>query len=180
MTHSGEQMLSGRPVNNRPPSVEVKMLSSSAQRVQDALKSLGFQHEVVELQETTRSAAEAAAAVGCQVGQIAKSLVFRGKKSGKPLLVIASGSNRVNEKRMAELLGEPIERATPEFVREKTGFAIGGIPPVGHAEALETYLDEDLLQFPEIWAAAGNPNAVFKLAPSDLKAMTGGRVVQVK
>ena len=156
------------------------MLSSSAQRVQDVLRTLGFQHEVMELPQTTRSAAEAAEAVGCQVGQIAKSLVFRGKQSGKPLLVVASGANRVNEKRMAELLGEPIERATPDFVRERTGFAIGGIPPVGHAEPIETYLDEDLLQFSEIWAAAGNPNAVFKLAPSDLLAMTGGRVAPVK
>ena len=144
------------------------------------MRSLGFQHDIVELTETTRSAAEAASAVGCEVGQIAKSLVFRGKRSGRPLLVIASGANRVNEKRMAEFLGEPIERATPDFAREKTGFAIGGIPPVGHAESIETFLDEDLLQFSEIWAAAGNPNAVFKLAPPDLKAMTGGRVVQVK
>ena len=156
------------------------MLSSSAQKVQDALRSLGFKHEILELLQTTRSSTEAAEAVGCQVGQIAKSLVFRGKQSGKPLLVIASGSNRVNEKLMKELVGEPVERATPDFVRERTGFAIGGIPPIGHSEPLETYLDEDLLRFPEIWAAAGNPNAVFKLAPSDLVAMTGGRVVQVK
>jgi len=158
----------------------VKMLSPSAQRFQDTLRSLGFQHAVLELPQTTRSAAEAAEAAGCQVGQSAKSLVFRGKQSGKPLLVIASGSNRVNEKHMAELVGEPIERATPDFVRERTGFAIGGIPPVGHTESLATYLDEDLFRFPEIWAAAGNPNAVFKLAPSDLEAMTGGRVAQVK
>lgn len=156
------------------------MLSPSAQRVQDALRSLGFDYQVAELPETTRTAGEAAAAVGCQVGQIAKSLVFRGSQSGKALLVIASGSNRVDEKRMAELLGERIERATPDFARERTGFVIGGIPPLAHPESLETYLDEDLFLFQDIWAAAGNPNAVFKLAPSDLVTMTAGRVVRVK
>jgi prolyl-tRNA editing enzyme YbaK/EbsC (Cys-tRNA(Pro) deacylase) len=118
--------------------------------------------------------------VGCQLGQIAKSLVFKGRESGNPVLVIASGSNRVNEKGMAMLLGEPIERATPDFVRERTGFAIGGVPPVGHVESIVTFLDEDLLQYQEIWAAGGNPNALFRLAPADLVAMTGGQVASIK
>lgn len=156
------------------------MLSASAERVQAALKTMGFSHEVIELSETTRSAAEAATAVGCQLGQIAKSLVFKGRESGNPVLVIASGSNRVNEKGMAMLLGEPIERATPDFVRERTGFAIGGVPPVGHVESIVTFLDEDLLQYQEIWAAGGNPNALFRLAPADLVAMTGGQVASIK
>jgi prolyl-tRNA editing enzyme YbaK/EbsC (Cys-tRNA(Pro) deacylase) len=157
-----------------------KVLSSSAKKVQEVLKVLGFTHRVMELPQTTRSAAEAAGALGCQVGQIAKSLIFKGKRTERPVLVIASGSNRVDEKRVGELLSEPIERANADFVRERTGFAIGGVPPVGHAEKLETFIDEDLLRYEEIWAAAGNPNAVFKLTPGDLVKMTGGRVVHIK
>lgn len=156
------------------------MLSPSAQRVQDALLEKGFSNQVVELSQTTRSAAEAAAAVGCQVGQIVKSLVFSRRNSGRPVLVLTSGANRVDERLVGALLEEPIERANPDKVREATGFAIGGVPPVGHATLVETLIDEDLMRFAEIWAAAGNPNAVFKLAPSELAAMTGGRVVRVK
>lgn len=155
-------------------------LSPSAQRVQDALCRMGLPSQVVELPQTTRTAAEAAAAIGCRVEQIAKSLVFRGRQSQKPVLVIASGVNRVNEKRVGELLGERIERADPDFVRARTGFVIGGVPPVGHLERLATFIDEDLLQYGEIWAAAGNPNAVFRLVPSDLSRMTDGQVVSVK
>ncbi len=155
-------------------------LSPSAQRVQDALASLGFPHRVVELSQTTRSSAEAAQAIGCEVGQIVKSLVFRGKRSGRPILVAASGANRVSEKRIAELVGEPIERPDAEYVRARTGFAIGGVPPLGHSEPLDTFIDEDLMGYSEVWAAAGNPNAVFKLEPADLPRMTGGRVVPVK
>jgi len=156
------------------------LLSLSAQKVQDALKALGLDNEVVELPDTTRSAAEAAAAIGCTVAQIAKSLIFRSKNSGKAVLVIASGVNRVNEKRLAELAGERIERADADFVRQKTGFVIGGVPPVGHLERLETFIDQDLLKYQEIWAAAGNPNAVFKLAPSELVRMTGGQVMSIQ
>jgi len=134
----------------------------------------------VELAQTTRTAAEAAAAIGCQVGQIAKSLVFRGKQSHRPILVIASGPNRVSEANLGELVGEPIERADADYVRQRTGFAIGGVPPVGHLETLLTFVDEDLLRYEDIWAAAGNPHAVFKLSPSDLVRMTGGQVVAVK
>lgn len=155
-------------------------LSASSRRVQEALQELGFRYQVVELPRTTRTSAEAAEAIGCQVAQIAKSLVFRGKRSHKPILVIASGSNRVDEVRLAELVGEPVERPEAEFVRQQTGFVIGGVPPVGHARRLETFVDEDLLLHREIWAAAGNPFAVFRLSPTDLAAMTGGRVVSVK
>jgi Cys-tRNA(Pro) deacylase len=155
-------------------------LSASAQKVQDVLISLGFANQVVEMPDTTRTAAEAAQAVGCRIEQIAKSLVFRGKQSHNPILVIASGSNRVNEKKIAEFAAEAIERPDAEFVRQTTGFVIGGVPPLGHTQHLETFIDEDLLQYGEIWAAAGNPNAVFKLTPTDLVQMTGGRVVNVK
>jgi len=155
-------------------------LSSSARKVQDVLKATGLPCQVVELPASTRSAQEAAQTVGCEVGQIAKSLVFRAKNSGKPVLVIASGVNRVSEKRLAELTGEPIGKADADFVRQRTGFAIGGVPPVGHAEALETYVDEDLLRYTEIWAAAGTPNAVFKLSPDELEKMTGGKVTAIK
>ncbi len=156
-------------------------LNHSAQRIQDALRALGFEHlEVKEFPQTTRTAAEAAAAIGCEVAQIAKSLVFKGRHTGKAILVIASGVNRVNEKRIAALAGEPIERPDADFVRAKTGFVIGGVPPVGHAEKLETWIDEDLSQLEEIWAAAGTPFAVFKLAPADLPRMTAGVVTAIK
>ena len=109
-----------------------------------------------------------------------KSLVFMSKETKKPVLVVASGSNRVNEKKIGEYLEEPIKKADADFVRESTGFAIGGIPPVGHASHIVTFIDEDLLSYKEIWAAAGTPHAVFPLTPDDLVKITGGRVVSVK
>lgn len=135
--------------------------------------------KVIELPESTRSAKDAAQAVHCQVGQIAKSLVFSGDASGVAILVIASGANRVDEARLAAELGEPVKISSAEVVRQKTGFAIGGIPPVGHLTPLPTYIDEDLLAYDEIWAAAGTPNAVFRLDPADLIRMTSGRVIKV-
>ena len=155
-------------------------LKASAQRVQDALTARGFSNQIVELADSTRTAAEAAAALGCTVGQIAKSLIFRGAQTGQALLVIASGANRVNEKQMATQLGEPLQKATADFVREQTGFAIGGVPPIGHAQPVTTVIDEDLLQFAEIWAAAGHPHAVFRLTPDELVRMTEGVVLCVK
>jgi prolyl-tRNA editing enzyme YbaK/EbsC (Cys-tRNA(Pro) deacylase) len=153
-------------------------LKPSARKVQDALAAAGFRNQVVELPDSTRSAAEAAAAVGCEVAQIAKSLVFRAA-SGRAVLVVASGVHRVDEKRLADELGEPIGRADAELVRTETGFAIGGVPPIGHAKELVTLVDEALLAHAEIWAAAGHPNAVFRLTPAELVAMTRGRVVRV-
>jgi prolyl-tRNA editing enzyme YbaK/EbsC (Cys-tRNA(Pro) deacylase) len=154
-------------------------LKPSAQKVQDALRAAGFANEVVELPESTRTAAEAAAAAGCAVGQIVKSLVFRAEPSGRAVLVVASGAHRVDEKRVAAEVGEGIGRASPELVREQTGYAIGGVPPVGHPAALVTIVDEALLGYAEIWAAAGHPNAVFKLTPDELVRMTRGRVARV-
>jgi len=154
-------------------------LSPSAQKVQQALQAIGLQLEVVELPDSTRTSQEAAQAIGCQVGQIAKSIVFRAGASQRPVLVIASGPNRVNEKVIEELTGEPIGKADAEFVRQKTGFVIGGVPPVGHVEHLRTFIDQDLLQYADIWAAAGTPHAVFRLTPNELLQMTGGLVVKV-
>jgi prolyl-tRNA editing enzyme YbaK/EbsC (Cys-tRNA(Pro) deacylase) len=153
-------------------------LKPSAQRVQDALTERGLGERVVELAATARSAAEAAAALGCEVGQIAKSLVFRLRQSGRPVLIVACGSNRVDLARVEALLGEPLDRADPDFVREQTGYAIGGIPPLGHARPLVTVVDEDLLRYQRIWAAAGHPNAVFPLTPRELVAVTGGQVAR--
>jgi len=155
-------------------------LSSSAQKVQDLLTSLGFNCTVIEHAESTRTAQEAADRAGCTLGQITKSLIFKGKTSHKPILVLTSGSNRVDEKRISEYAGEHIVRADADFVRAVTGFAIGGVPPLGHAQKMETFLDEDLLQYQTIWGAAGTPNAIFELTPDDLKKMTSGKVVRVK
>jgi prolyl-tRNA editing enzyme YbaK/EbsC (Cys-tRNA(Pro) deacylase) len=140
---------------------------------------LGDKYEVLEFDAGTRTAADAAAAIGCTVAEIAKSLLFRAKPSGRPVLVVASGDNRVDEKKVAALIGEKISRADADFVREMTGFAIGGVPPVGHATAPVTLIDEDLMKFATIWAAAGTPNAVFQLKPAALAELTGGRLVDV-
>jgi prolyl-tRNA editing enzyme YbaK/EbsC (Cys-tRNA(Pro) deacylase) len=155
-------------------------LSDTAQKFQEHLRALGFANTVVEHEQTTRTSAEAAEAVGCELGQIAKSLIFKGKQSGKALLVIASGLNRVDEKKLRALAGEKVERPDADFVRQKTGFAIGGVPPVGHAERLDTFIDESLMHYDTVWAAAGTPNAVFPLTPADLVKMTGGKVADLK
>jgi prolyl-tRNA editing enzyme YbaK/EbsC (Cys-tRNA(Pro) deacylase) len=155
-------------------------LQASAQKVQDMLRERGFSARVVSLADSARTAREAARAIGCEVEQIVKSLVFKGKDSAQPVFVVASGSNRVNEQRISELVGEPIEKADADFVRRHTGFVVGGVPPLGHGEPLRTYIDEDLLKFAVIWAAAGTPHAVFQLTPADLQAMTGGQVVSIK
>lgn len=135
-------------------------------------------HPVKTFPAGTRTAADAAAAIGCSVGQIVKSLVFR-RAGGSALLVVASGSNRVDEAKLEALVGEGVGKADADFVRAATGFAIGGVPPAGHAAPVETIVDEDLLTFDEIWAAAGTPRDVFALTPDELVAMTGGRVADV-
>ena len=154
-------------------------LPPSAGKVQRALDAHGASFRVVEMPATTRTAQEAAAAIGCRVGQIAKSILFKGAASGKAILVIASGANRINEQRIAEHAGEPLAKATPDFVREATGYAIGGVPPIGFPRPIETWIDRDLLKYPEIWAAAGTPFAVFSLDPAVLAGLTGGTVLDV-
>ena len=155
-------------------------LKSSAQKVQEALHGLGLNCEVIQMQATTRTAEDAAHAVGCEVGQIVKSLVFESKQSRRPILVVASGANRVNEKKLGQQISEPVKMANAEFVREMTGFAIGGVPPLGHRHPLTIFIDEDLLKYDEIWAAAGTPFAVVKLTPDELKMITNGTVISVK
>jgi len=157
----------------------VAELPPAALRVQEALAARGVETTIVYLERAARTSAEAAAAVGCRVDQIAKSLVFRLATRGTPLLVIASGANRVDEARVAGLVGEPLGKADADFVRAHTGFAIGGVAPIGHPTPLNTYIDADLFKYAEIWAAAGTPNAVFALTPADLEAMTSGKVVTV-
>jgi prolyl-tRNA editing enzyme YbaK/EbsC (Cys-tRNA(Pro) deacylase) len=154
-------------------------LSASARKVQAILQQRGFACQVVELPDSTRTAKEAAQAVGCQVEQIVKSLIFRGRQSQTPYLVLASGPNRVDEQRLSALANEPIEKADADFVRQRTGFAVGGVPPLGHTEPLVTFIDETLLRHERLWAAAGTPHAVFQLTPADLQAMTGGKVVTI-
>jgi prolyl-tRNA editing enzyme YbaK/EbsC (Cys-tRNA(Pro) deacylase) len=155
-------------------------VGTSAERVRQALAGLGLVPDIREFSETTRTSAEAAAAIGCTVAQIAKSVVFRAVALNRVVLVMASGANRVDEKLVGAAVGDRIAKADATFVRDKTGFAIGGVAPVGHTEKPVTLIDEDLLQHAEIWAAAGTPNSVFRLTPGALIAMTGGRVIAIK
>ena len=150
--------------------------ASSALRVQAAL---GDAFEVLEFDESTRTAADAAAAIGCTVAQIAKSMIFRAAESDRPVLVIASGSVRVDAKKVASLLGEKVKRASPEFVRDNTGYAIGGVPPVAHRVEPIVLIDETLFNLECLWAAAGTPNAVFRLLPEDLSRLTAGVVADI-
>ena len=152
-------------------------LPDSAKRVQKALAAAGISAQAVELSESTRTANDAAAAVGCQVAQIVKSLVFR--RGDAPLLILASGSNRVDEKLIAAHLNDTIAKADAGFVRATTGYAIGGVPPLGHATPIETLIDEDLLRFDTVWAAAGTPRSVFPIDPRELVRATGGRVLRI-
>jgi prolyl-tRNA editing enzyme YbaK/EbsC (Cys-tRNA(Pro) deacylase) len=153
------------------------MLKDSAQQVQDFLDGFGFGLTVVEMSQTTRSAEEAAAAIGTKVEQIAKSLVFLAGES--PVLVIASGANRVDTKKLQAILSKLVRRATPEEVKRHTGFAIGGVPPAGHSERLQTFIDRHLMCFAEVYAAAGHPNAVVRLTPEQLRIVTDGNIVDV-
>ena len=155
-------------------------LKDSARRVQAAIQDAGFAFQVREFPASTRTSEEAAAAIGCGVAQIAKSLIFRTAETDRPVLVMASGATRVDEKAVAGLLGEKLARADADFVRARAGFAIGGVPPVGHRESPVVFIDEDLMALDEIWAAAGTPNAVFRLTPQELVALTGGAVAAVK
>lgn len=155
-------------------------LKPAPRRVQQAADALALAVRVVEMAQSTRTAEEAAAACGCAVGQIIKSLVFRGRQSGKPMLLLVSGSNRVDQAGVAAVIGEALDRPDAAFVREVTGFAIGGIPPFGHAQPLPTWLDEDLLQYETVWAAAGSPEAVFEVDPRRLVEAIEATVVNVK
>ena len=154
-------------------------LSASAQRVQDALAAAGLACRVTEHAVTARTSADAALLLGCDVAQIAKSLVFRRGAAAEAVLVIASGANRVDEAKVAALLGEPIARADAAFVRQATGYAIGGIPPLGHATPMPVLVDRDLAAFDVVYAAGGTPNALFPIAPVDLVRASGGTLADV-
>lgn len=154
-------------------------IRDSAMRVQEFLTAKGFSFEVKELADSTRTAREAADSVGCKVAQIAKSLVFKDKRTGDPVLVIASGANRVDLKKIKAATGLNLGRADGNYVKEKVGFAIGGVPPAGHIRALTTFLDPDLRSHDTIWAAAGTPFALFQLSPDDLVPLTDGQWVDL-
>jgi len=152
-------------------------LKPAAQRVKDALRAKGLDGDVRHMPQATRSAAEAAAACGCSLGQIVKSLLFRGATSGKPYLLLVSGANRVSEEGVAEVIGEALRRPDANDVREVTGFAIGGIPPLGHRSPLNTFMDAALLDYDLVWAAAGTPDAVFPVAPERLAVAAEARII---
>jgi len=150
----------------------------AVERVQAAIAALGLERQVIELDVEARTSAQAAAALGVHVAQIAKSLVFT--VNGAPLLVIASGVNRVDEAALGRLAGGRVKRADPDIVRQATGYAIGGVPPLAHAGPLQIYIDRDLLQHDLVYAAAGVPECVFPLTPDELVRCTGGSVVDVR
>ncbi len=155
-------------------------LPSSAQRVAEAAAAAGIAVHVREMPASTRTAEDAARACSCTVAQIVKSLVFRGVESGKPYLLLVSGANRVDEKAAAAIIGEALMRPDADYVRTVTGFSIGGIPPFGHSTALATYVDRDLLEFDEVWAAAGTPHCVMRLGPADLKRAASATVLDIR
>ncbi|WP_311794949.1 YbaK/EbsC family protein [Alicyclobacillus acidiphilus] len=154
-------------------------VKESVERVQNRLLELGYTNKVVELPDRTRTDQDAADAIGCEVAQIAKSVIFRSKNSDSPSIVVASGVNRVNEKSLSNQLNDKLMKADADFVRERTGFVIGGVPPLGNKETITTIIDEDLFQYNTIWAAVGHPKAVFDLTPDQLVEMTRGRVMAI-
>ena len=154
-------------------------MSKSVKRVEEAARTLGLDIAVVRMPETTRTAEEAAKACGCDVAQIVKSLIFEGAESGALKLLLVSGANQVNLEKAAAQVGEALRRADANRVREITGFAIGGVAPIGHLAPVETFIDRDLLAHPKVWAAAGAPNAVFETEPQRLAELTGAKQISV-
>jgi prolyl-tRNA editing enzyme YbaK/EbsC (Cys-tRNA(Pro) deacylase) len=152
----------------------------TALRVAQLLRDAGLAGEIVEFEQPTRTSAEAAAAIGCTVAEIAKSIVYRGAASGEAVIVVASGANRVSEAKVAARVGEALARADADFVREATGYAIGGVAPLGHAKPVKLLLDEDLRRFGKVWAAGGTPFSVFPLTPEELRTITGTEWTDVK
>ncbi len=154
-------------------------LPKSAQKVADKVAALGLGVRIVEMPESTRTATEAASACGCRVGQIVKSLVFRGRQSGRAVLILASGDNRVDVEFVAGDIGEKIERPDANWVRAETGFAIGGIPPIGHDRPLTTFMDRALTTYTKVWAAAGTPNCVMEIDARDLASASNAHIIDV-
>src|SRR5437016_4800855 len=152
-------------------------LKASAQRVQEILQNLNLPISVVEFSETTRTSQEAANAIGCDIAQIAKTLIFKKKKTQEPVCIIASGQNRVDEKKIEQYVGEAVEKPDAQYVLHYTGFAIGGVSPIGFEFSIKPFIDEDLMKYETVWAAAGTPNSVFKISSKDLVAITKGQVI---
>jgi len=152
----------------------------TAVRLSQRLRDSGIDSTVVEFEQPTRTSADAAAAIGCTVAEIAKSVVFRGTSSGQAVVVVASGANRVSEDKVAAKVGEPLARADADFVRASTGYVIGGVAPIGHAQPVKLLLDEDLRQYAKVWAAGGTPHTVFPLTPDQLRTVTGADWGDVK
>jgi prolyl-tRNA editing enzyme YbaK/EbsC (Cys-tRNA(Pro) deacylase) len=154
-------------------------VAGALDRFLEAARAAGLDPQVRRFPEGTRTAEAAAAAVGCRIGQIVKSLVFMA--DGRPILALTSGANRADPRRLASLAGaQRVQRADPEEARAATGFAIGGTPPLGHPQPVAQFLDRDLLAFEELWAAAGTPDAVFPITPADLLRVTGAEVADLK
>lgn len=155
-------------------------LAKSAASVQEVLDKLNLECKVLELPSSARTAMDAASSIGCDVGQIVKSLIFKTSKANRPVLILASGSNQVDIEIIAAFVGESIIKADAVFVREVTGFAIGGVPPLGHKQVIDfIYIDKDLLAFEAVWAAAGTPNAVFFVRSQDLLKVTGAKILSL-
>lgn len=152
----------------------------TALRTSQLLRDAGIDTRVVEFEQATRTSAEAAAAIGCSVAEIAKSVVFRGQHSGQAVVIVASGDNRVSEGKVAAILGEPLTRADADFVRTTTGYAIGGVAPIGHSQPVKLLLDENLQRFDTVWAAGGTPFSVFPLRPDQLRSLTGADWADVR
>lgn len=155
-------------------------MSKSVRRVQDTARKMGLDINVLRLPESTRTARDAANACGCDVAQIVKSLIFAGANSGALKLLLVSGANMVDLEKAAGQIGEPLSWADARLVRKKTGFAIGGVAPIGHLTPVETFIDIDLLNHTEVWAAAGAPNAVFDIDPKRLAELTGAKKIDLK
>ena len=149
-------------------------MSKSLARVEAALKDAGLAAEIREMGDT-RTAADAAAAVGCEVDQIAKSIIFKGEDSGHVVLFLTAGGNRVDAEKATALAGQPLGKADAALIRSETGFAIGGVAPVGHLTEIAAFIDPRLLEFDTVWAAAGTPRHVFAISPADLLRVSGAR-----
>jgi prolyl-tRNA editing enzyme YbaK/EbsC (Cys-tRNA(Pro) deacylase) len=158
---------------------EFSVVSKNAMTVQTFITSRGYDFKVKELAASTRTAAEAATTIGCNIDQIVKSIVFKTTKTNTPILVLASGKNHIDENRLALELGEDIIRPDGKYVKTVTGYPIGGVPPIAHKQPIRTLIDADLLALDEVWAAAGTPNSVFKLLAKDLPQLTSGQVISL-
>lgn len=148
-------------------------MSKSLTRVRRALEAAGMRVDIREMPGETRTAAQAADAAGCALDQIAKSIILRGQDSGAALLFLTAGGNRVDDRKASAMAGEPLGKADAALIRAQTGFAIGGVAPVGHLNPIRAWIDPRLLEFREVWAAAGTPRHIFPIAPDDLQRLSG-------